>query len=312
MKIISGGESGKEEWDGFIKENSRDFGFLQSWDWGEFQKSLGKDIFRLAVLEKEILGAVLIIKQKLPLNKNYLYSPRGPILKEKKLFSFLREEVKKIAKKEKAIFWRLDPAGKEIFPGLEFAGQVQPKQTLILDLTKSEERLLEEMKPKTRYNIKVAERHDMEIDEGREYFEDFWRLMKKTSQRDRFVSYSREYYLKMSDFMEIMVAKYEDKVIAANLTVFFGDWCVYLHGASDYDFRDKMAPYLLQWETIIKAKKEGKKHYDFWGVDEKKWPGVTRFKAGFSPQTEFTEYAGAWDEAYSNFWHGLYKSVKRP
>ena len=167
------------------------------------------------------------------------------------------------------------------------------------------------MKPKTRYNIKIAEKHRIKIDQGKEYFEDFWELMKKTSKRDQFVSHPKEYYLKMSDFMEIMVAKYEDKVIAANLTVFFGDWCVYLHGASDYNFRDKMAPYLLQWETIKKAKKQGKKHYDFWGVDEKKWPGVTRFKTGFSPKTGFAEYAGAWDEAYASLWYGLYKLIKR-
>ena len=147
-------------------------------------------------------------------------------------------------------------------------GQVQPKQTLILDITKTEEELLAQMKSKTRYNIKVAQKHCVQIDEGKQYLDDFIRLTKKTAERDEFTSHSDNYYRQMFEalspegIMKLFVAKDEDKVIVANLVIFFGDWSVYLHGASDYDFRNKMAPYLLQWETIQLAKSHDKKYYD--------------------------------------------------
>lgn len=112
--------------------------------------------------------------------------------------------------------------------------------------------------------------------------------------------------LSSNGIAKIIVAKYQDKIIATNLVIFFNDWCVYLHGASNYDYRDKMAPYLLQWETIKKAKQQGKKYYDFWGVDEKKWPGVTRFKYGFAPNQDLTQYIGAWDEVYDAMWYNIY------
>ena len=111
--------------------------------------------------------------------------------------------------------------------------------------------------------------------------------------------------------VKLIAANYQDKIIAANLVAFFGDWCAYLYGASDYDERDKMATYLLQWETIKMAKREGKKYYDFWGVDEKKWPGVTRFKTGFAPNEKITEYVGAYDSSYGFLWYNLYKIIKK-
>ena len=70
-----------------------------------------------------------------------------------------------------------------------------------------------------------------------------------------------------------------------------------------------MAPYLLQWEQIKEAKKRGCIEYDFWGIDDKKWPGVTRFKKGFGGQ-EIT-YPGAFDLIFQPIWYRLYKIAKR-
>ncbi len=326
MKIINGQTLGQEKWDGFVSEQSADGGLLQSWGWGELQISQGKQIFRLAVEDNnEIKAVAQVIKQPLPLKFNYFYLPRGPIvkdLKDKETLDFLFVEIKKIAEKEKAIFLRFDPAWPiENLEELKSrklisVGQVQPKKTLILDLNLSEEDLLKQMKAKTRYNIKVAQKHGLKLAEGEEYFEDFWRLMEQTSDRDEFSAHSKKYYEKLVKVLgkfglvDLLVVKDGDKVAAAMIASFFGHWAVYLHGASDYNLRDKMAPYLLQWQGILLAKKLGCISYDFWGVDEKKWPGVTRFKVGFAPEKNLTEYVGAWDESYRNFWYNIYRRIK--
>jgi len=303
------------------------------------------NVFRLAVIDEgeNFLAVAQIIKQKLPLGQSYFYLPRGPVFRlsgEKflifnpstslgtsfqfSILEFLFAEIKKLAQKEKAIFLRFDPPWKPplnllLIKGekIKNSGQVQPPATLILDLTLPAEQLLAQMKPKTRYNIKVAQKHCLTIDEGENYFSDFWRLMEVTARRDQFIPHVRNYYQTMLEVLgkggelKLIVAKDGDKAIAANLVIFYGDWCVYLHGASDYNSREKMASYLLQWEAMLTAKSQGKKYYDFWGVDEKKWPGITRFKQSFAPQKKITQYLGSWDIIYRPAWYRLYRLIKK-
>jgi len=319
MEIRINENLSQKDWDDFVNRQALDGGFLQSWNWGEFQKSTAENIFRLAIMEKEKIKAVtLLIKRKLPLGQNYFYSPRGPITSDQKYLETLWLEIKKLAQKEKAIFVRLDPAwtaDNELKKaGMKFVGQVQPKKTLILDLSESEEKLLSQMKPKTRYNIKVASKHGVRITTSKSgEFEVFWEMMVKTCQRDGIRSHAKGYYLKQLKMPEVrlVLAQWQNKAIAGAIMATFGRTSIYLHGASDYEFRDKMAPYLLQWEMIKKAKVENCQVYDFWGVDEKAWPGVTRFKIGFAPNCELTEYAGAYDLILDQPFYFAYQFLKK-
>jgi len=108
---------------------------------------------------------------------------------------------------------------------------------------------------------------------------------------------------------EIFLAKYKNKIIAANLLVFFGKRATYLHGGADYKYRKVMAPHLLQWTQIQEAKKRGYDEYDFWGIDEKNWPGLTRFKKSF--QGEEFEYPQGKDFLLRDFWYKLYRLIKK-
>lgn len=333
MRAIICNNSCKKQWNEFIAKNSNDFGLLQKWEWRVFQETLGRKTFKIVVEEgSNILAAAMIVKQELKLGKSYFYIPRGPVLiddssmaqKQVEILELMFEKIKSMSKKENAIFLRMDPAWRDSEAlhrileesNMKFIGQVQPKQTLILGLSKTENELLADMKPKTRYNIKVAKKHGIEIDYGEKYFDDFWQLMEKTSSRNKIVSHPKNYYRKLLQVLgdlnmaELVVAKYKDRVVAANLNVKTADWCVYFYGSSDYEHRNKMAPFLLQWESIKRAKNSGCKYYDFWGVDEEKWPGVSRFKRGFSKDKEFTKYIGAWDEIYNRMWYNIYKLLK--
>jgi len=105
--------------------------------------------------------------------------------------------------------------------------------------------------------------------------------------------------------VKLFAAEYQNKIIAANIVIFHGERATYLHGASDYEYRNFMAPYLLHWEVIKYARDHGFTEYDLWGIDEKKWPGVTRFKRGFGGKE--INYIGSYDYVFQPFWYAMYK-----
>ncbi len=367
MKIIEFKEDQKEEWNRFIAENCSE-SFLQSWEWGEFQKSIGREVYRIGFEENnEIIVIALLIKYNLPFGKSYLYCPRGPVInesrikylayqqagQESRILDFVFDEIKKIAKEEKSLFLRIDPPIEQnsesgtvnqeyinLFRKSNF--EIQPKNTLILDLEKSEEDLLKEMKQKTRYNIRLAKRKEVRIRKYepvntnqklfRKKFEVFWSLVEETSRRDKFTSHDKNYYWKMieslsfhSEYIKqvqnnsqnlraiLYFAEHNNKIIAANLVLFFGDIVIYLHGASSSEYRNLMAPYLLQWQQIIDAKEAGCKKYDFWGItvnrEKKSWQGITKFKKGFGGNEK--RYIGAYELIFSNIGYAIYKSIRK-
>ncbi len=293
--------------------------FLQSWQWGQFQEKVAGKIFRLGIQEKGQLTTVAtIIKKLLPIGKSYFYCPRGPIVRNLKLeiSNLLFDEIRKLAKKEKVIFFRFEPEFSITNSQFLISKtiDVQPSKTLILDLFKSEEELLKDMRQKTRYNIRLAERKGIKIIEANiNQFENFWQIMNETSHRDNFRLHSQNYYQEMlkieKDFIKLFLAEYEHKIIAVSIISFFGNAVTYLHGASSNKYRNIMAPYLLQWHCMKLAKEQGYNYYDLGGVDENKWPGLTKFKKGFGGR-EF-EYPGTFDLVFNKRWYGIYKLIRR-
>ena len=188
----------------------------------------------------------------------------------------------------------------------------QPAQTLVLDLSLGENGILAQMHQKTRYNIRLAEKKGIEIISGLEYLDDFWRLMKQTTNRDGFRSHSLNYYsalLKPDNFIKLIVARYQGQIIAAGLFCSYGNTVTYLHGASDNSFRQVMAPYLLQWTVIKQAISEDYNYYDFYGISATKWPGVTRFKLGFGGVV--VNYPGTFDVIIRPLAYFVYSLLRR-
>ena len=433
MQVIRIKENQKEIWNEFITENCSE-SFLQAWEWGEFQKSLGRKVWRIGIADgfahtpfatqptplkrginktsSKLIAVALIVKHDLPLGRSYFYCPRGPVVNELKVYKAIKlkvlellfNEIKKNAKKEKTIFLRIDPpigmnqeAGimnQEFFNNLglshfchfepmrvrnlrvllcrnithirrvlrslnrfahfemtkvkkfynckKSSNEVQPRDTLILDLTKSEEELLKDMKQKTRYNIRLAGKKELRItnyelrtddkENFKEKFENFWELVKETSRRDKFKSHNKDYYWKMLESLSkpegdirecrlqtrLYLAEYDNKIIAANIVLFFGDLAIYLHGASSSEYRNMMAPYLLQWRQILDAKKMGCEKYDFWGVSSDtecprrglsvSWGGITKFKKGFGGFEK--NYIGAYDLIFNSIEYTIYRFMK--
>lgn len=102
-----------------------------------------------------------------------------------------------------------------------------------------------------------------------------------------------------SEILKLYIAEYEGKIITANIVLFFGNTATYMHGASDNEHRSAMAPYLLQWQTILDAKKTDCTRYDLGGIktapNDNSWSGITKFKSGFSPGIKPIQFPGCYD-----------------
>lgn len=308
----------KNAWNNFIAAQSRETGseFLQSWEWGLFQRKLGRKIWFLGIQDKdEILNQLLIIRHKLPFGQGYFYFPRPFFDFNGKGAEFLIKEIKEIAKREKIIFLRWDLRKNEVEKkGLRRIREVQPQKTVILNLEKSEGKILFQMHPKTRYNIRLAQKYGVEIFESREqkHQKAFLNLLHQTAGREKFKIYSDDYYFRLLNFdpkfVRLYLARYNGKILAGHLLIFFNKTVTYLHGASSRENREVMSPHLLHWESIKRAKEQGYEFYDFWGIDERKWPGLTRFKKGFGGRE--ISHAGTFDLPLSDYWYRLYELGK--
>ena len=316
----------KNEWNDFVIQNG---GFFrQSFEWGEFQKSLGHEVAR--VQSDDETFAAQFIKQPLPLGRHYWYCPRGPIQKLQvtsyKLQDFTRT-ARKIAEKSGAVFVRVEPGWMRsddviaAFRGAQFreiTKGVQPQETFLIDLTQKEEELLSGMHQKTRYNIGLAERRGVEVrQEDAVALEKLWPLFQDTAKRDKFSFHSLKYYQKMLEILQpkndsekqrcvrLWIAHQGKNPLAAAIVSYFGNTATYLHGAMDYALRQHMGPQLLHWRIIEDAKLRGFAHYDFGGISEQKWPGVTRFKLSFGGARII--FAGVFDLPLNSFAYGAYR-----
>lgn len=167
--------------------------------------------------------------------------------------------------------------------------------TAIIDLSKTLDEILSLMKPKWRYNINLARKKWVEVfewEKNEENIKIFYELMLETTSRDWFSWNSLEYYKNFLQEIEnssLIFTKIWEKILSAWIFTFDQEISIYYYWAStsDKEYRNLMAPYLMQFHAIEKAKKFGSKYYDFLWVatpwDKKShllW--VTDFKLKFT------------------------------
>ncbi|HCJ45409.1 MAG: peptidoglycan bridge formation glycyltransferase FemA/FemB family protein [Candidatus Moranbacteria bacterium] len=307
--------------------------FLQSEEWFSFQEAVGKKA-SLISLEQMLARGVI---EKVSLVGNYLYIPKGPIFSlEEASDESVQKQLQKIIKEaqEKKVKWiRIEPENENTLHSLQknFSGKVvkaprdiQPRELFVIDITKTKEDILADMKPKTRYNIRLAEKRGVKIFTTREekYKQAFYDLVEKTADRKEINPHSKTYYENFfaifpETLCQLFVAEYEGIILAANICIFFRGRAIYLHGGSSDISRDVMAPYLLQWKQIEYAKDHGCTEYDFGGVHvvsssegTNDWGGITRFKTGFSPRTNPRLFPGTYDMILDPMMYSFYKTLR--
>ncbi len=329
----------KNSWNAFLIANNSSF--LQSWEWAEFQEKLGRKIWRLTIEDNgQVLLQALVVKKPLPFGKNYFYIPFGPCFKQnlteeqkKQALELLFDELKKISASEKAVYCYIEPketegpSFRQIAEGRALTGfckpqkRIQPQRTLVVDLTPAEEQIFKNLKSKTtRYNIRFAQNKGVEFTApetiGDKEIDIFFELAQKSAKRDGFVNYSKDYFEKLFAVssqempVKLFFSQYENEIISANIFIFFAKTAVHLFGGFNHDFRHLMAPYFMHWKQMLFAKNQMNcETYDFWGIDEKKWPGVTHFKRSFGGKE--IEYPKGYDMVMDKLWYSVFKAARK-
>ena len=324
----------KQTWNAFVlKHAPRSGAFLQTWEWGEFQRHAGKQVSRIGMFEKDdaFSGDVMslaaqAIETRLPLGMRYLYVPRGPIpagtVFDTEAYV---EALRDLGQSDGALFMRFDPpaesAGPMVWKNITRTIDVQPSNTLITDLAYEEERLLDAMHQKTRYNIRLAEKKGVDVTVSGATFDEAWDMFKTTGFRGGFHLHPREYYEAMLKALSdgdcrayLAVARYKGEALAANIMIDCGATRTYLHGASSDQHRNLMAPFLLHWRLMQDAAKQGIRWYDWWGIapagagDNHPWAGITRFKVGFGGSR--VSYPGTFDLVLQPAKYHLYQTAR--
>jgi lipid II:glycine glycyltransferase (peptidoglycan interpeptide bridge formation enzyme) len=205
---------------------------------------------------------------------------------------------------------------------------IQPPATVLVDLRPSEDGILAAMKPKTRYNVKLAEKRGVTVGTGTNAEMDRWyELYRETSARDRIAIHARSYYEGLftaavdraaaggaAPVVTLLLARAGTEVLAGNIVLFWKKSAVYLTGASSGEKRNLMPTYALQWVAMRMAKAAGCETYDLYGCPpaaDESHPmfGLYQFKTGFSPVV--TERWGTWDAPLDRAVCAAYAAAER-
>lgn len=325
---------------------------LQTWEWAQVKSAVGWKPIPLTwdgaaamVLKRQVLSRGFAARLCL------LYAPKGPLFDaaDPLLCKQVLDDLQAFAKEQGAIEFKIDPDvivgigvpgqqdAREVEAGHGFESelrrrswrpsgeQVQFRNTVLIDLRYSEDELLQRMKQKTRYNVRLAEKKGVRVHAGsRSDLAMLYRMFAETSVRDGFVIRPESYYRTVWEaFMgtpaggiapsaEPLIAEVEGQPIAAIFVFYFAQRAYYLYGMSTDAHREKMPNYLLQWEGIKQARRRGCTVYDLWGApdsfdeSDSMW-GVFRFKEGLGGQVVRT--LGAWDFPASPLWYKTYTQL---
>ena len=298
------------------------------------------------------VAAAMVLKRRIPIRGfaarlNILYIPKGPLMdwSDEPLRERVLDDLQSFAKRQGAIFLRIDPdvvlgtgipesedavedsGGQAVMSALKRRGwlfssdQIQFRNTVMIDLSASEDEMLARMKQKTRYNVRLANKKGVRVRVGsKDDLPMLYKMYAETSLRDGFVIRDEGYYrtvwqtfmVSKSPTCEPLTAEVDGEPVAAIFVFYFAGRAYYLYGMSRQAHREKMPNYLLQWEAMRRAKAMGCLMYDLWGApdefneDDSLW-SVFRFKEGLGGEVVRT--LGAWDYTPRPLWYKMYSEV---
>jgi peptidoglycan pentaglycine glycine transferase (the first glycine) len=329
------------EWDAFVAAHPHG-SILQTTSWSRLKGRFGWTPRRIWVRrENQLVAGAQVLFRSAALGMVHIgYIPHGPLVdwRDDEQVAVLLNQLDFAAYEHRAGLVKIEPMlWQEEMPPQEWQAlcdrhnlvapgdTIQPPRTMVVDLRPGEEQILQAMKQKTRYNIRLAERKGVVVREGTATdLPIFNGLMAITAERDSFGVHQPDYYrtayeLFAPDNAALFLAEYERTPLAAIMVFTHGSRAAYFYGASSNEQRQRMPAYALQWEAMRWAKARGCTEYDLWGVPD--YPeeqleaaftgrsdglwGVYRFKRGFGG--ELMRTVGSADRVYSRLLYRLYQ-----
>lgn len=332
--------------------------FLQTKFWGLFKARTGWQAYSCSYRfeDKGMAGHLIVLRRRVARLFTFLYVPFGA-----EELMFLSERWKAVAALGHAIgkslggtdiFIRFDmpwkrsgglsPAEKDFPPkreirksGLQKGMEVQVPDTVVLDITRSEDELLAGMRPKWRYNIRLSQKKGVYVkDEGIQGLRTFMNLYQETAKRDKIAIHSLSYYKTLFEtasevssliekealevpkpYFSLYVARHGGDALASIIVLHMGENATYLYGASSDKKRNVMPAYALQWYAITEAKKRGEKAYDFFGIPPEGYDashpmaGLFLFKTGFGG--DIVRRYGACDVEFHPVMYWVFRAGER-
>lgn len=330
-------EVSAHEWNEFLN-SLPDAHLLQTSGWGLLKESFGWEA-KYVIAQPQVsrkLGA-LILFRRLPFGLRIGYIPKGPVGSQSMdpadtstYWEELLRSLDEICRRMNTVFLILEPDYSRAMlplppvgfqPGIQ---TIQPPRTILVDLTGGEDAVLARMKQKTRYNIRLSQKKGV-IARPSQDLDAFYRLVLTTGERDGFGVHSPIYYQKAYQIFhsqgqcELFLAELDGEPLAGLMVFAHGRRAWYFYGASADKQRDLMPTYLVQWEAMRWAIKQGCQEYDLWGVPDTDevnletdftnrsdglW-GVYRFKRGFGGSLHRS--AGPFERVYQPFLYQAYR-----
>ena len=298
------------DWDKIVKKYP-EANFLQSPEYARMNEILGCKVF---AEDFEGKAYVLMIVRNAKRGR-YLEIPCGPLVdfKDKKLVEKVFAKIVEVAQREKCVFVRMRPQLKADADNLKLLEKMgmekspmhlAAERTVMIDLNKSEEELLAEMRRQTRYEVRRADKLGIKVlkNNSQAIFEEFHAVQVETAKRQNFVPPSLEVLLAekeaFDDDIVIYKAMSDGKPVAYGLIIKSGVEADYYEAASTELNRKLPGAYALLWQAMRDLKAEGYSRFNLWGIapagqPNHRYAGVTTFKTGFGG--EVLEFVPAHD-----------------
>ena len=291
---------------------------LQSKAWEKFLSEEGDQTFRI---EGDGFSAMCVLKNTAA--GNYLFLPYGPNLESDKYLKNALKEVRKIAEENNAIFIRIEPTtelSEKVVDsnGLKKVKDVDPKNTVKLDLTKSEDEILAGFEKKKRQyfrnyknkGITIRQSKDLkDMDTLLHYYEGLMDKRSFTIHEKSYMTNQLKY-----DFAKLYIIELEGEAIGASLIYDEDDTRYYAYAAYSEAHKNHHTNDILLAQMIFDAKADGKKIFDFWGATTSEdpkdpWYGFTKYKLSFGGQ--IATYAGTYDIVINKTKYALYTALRK-